>query len=164
MKEIEKVWGKENWITKSDKYCGKMLELKDGYVSSYHKHLQKEETLWVLDGRVLLKLEGEEYILQKDSVVHIGPGDFHSFEGISDAKIIEFSSFHSEDDIIRQTESQKIEKELSEEEQREPEQPKEEIQEIKSEEQIEPKPEENKDIQDILKTTEEEIEKKKEGK
>ena len=181
MKEKEKVWGKELCVVNEEQYCGKILDLKEGFISSYHKHLNKDETFLVTEGRVLLKLENEEYILQKDSVVHVSPGDFHSFEGISDAKIIEFSTHHDDADIVRQTESHKIEKVTKEEEkveeevkeeegkkeetkEEEKEEPikttKEEIEAVAKEQQEEKKPEVVEAIQKEIETTEKVIEEK----
>ena len=143
MKEIEKIWGREYLVTESEKYSGKILDLKEGHISSYHKHMEKEETILVLAGKVLLKLNNDEYILSENSVVHnIKPGDFHSFEGLTDSKMIEFSTPHTEDDIIRQTKSKKIEREIETEEKPEEKTLEEPLPEPKETEEPIPKPKE----------------------
>ena len=52
MKEVKKVWGKEVWIANCPKYCGKLLYLDEGAVSSMHYHREKQETFYALSGQV----------------------------------------------------------------------------------------------------------------
>jgi len=97
----QKVWGVEEWIANNDKYCGKILHLKSGWVCSYHHHKIKDETFYILEGVVKMKVEGRSEILHSGAVVHIPVGTKHSFAGVMDAKILEISTQHFEEDSYR---------------------------------------------------------------
>lgn len=96
-----KVWGGEIWLVNTDRYCGKILELKKDYTCSYHYHKKKDETFYVLSGRVFMILDGERMVLSAGDVQRVRPGQKHSFAGIEDSKIIEFSTHHEEEDSYR---------------------------------------------------------------
>jgi len=107
MKYVPKVWGKEVWIVNCDKYCGKLLYLKAGAICSVHMHPIKQETFYTLDGQVALTVEGREHTLSTSSGPQtIHPGQKHFFRGITDATILEISTHHSEEDVVRYTSSQ----------------------------------------------------------
>jgi len=108
MKEVKKVWGKEVWIANCPKYCGKLLYLDEGAVSSMHYHREKQETFFALSGQVGLHIEGRDYMLNPYSRPKtIYPTQRHQFIGLSDAVIIEVSTEHREDDVVRLSESQR---------------------------------------------------------
>ena len=103
---ITKKWGYETVLVNNDLYCGKLLTLKKGAICSYHYHPIKTETFVVWDGKVRLTVNGEEYILTPSSeAITIEPGDKHSFYGMAGSEMFEFSSPHSDEDVIRETES-----------------------------------------------------------
>ena len=104
---IPKVWGHEKIIINCDKYCGKLLYLDKGACSSVHYHKKKQETFYALSGQSWLYLEGEEYMLNKFAGPKtVLPGQKHLFHGLSDdAVILEISTYHSEDDVVRLTDS-----------------------------------------------------------
>ena len=104
---VEKVWGEEEWIVNRS-YCGKVLRLKAGYVCSLHYHNNKDETFYVLDGRVRFQLNKRVMELGAGESLHVPPAAVHSFAGITAATIIEFSTFHDEADVVRLTESERI--------------------------------------------------------
>jgi len=106
LKEVEKVWGKEIILVNNDLYCGKLLLLNKGSLSSYHHHKKKTETFYGLKGQVALTIEGKDYMLNPFSRPKtIIPGQKHQFYGITDATILEISTPHSDDDVYRETES-----------------------------------------------------------
>lgn len=106
LKEVKKVWGKELWIVNSDKYCGKLLHLDKGAESSIHYHRGKTETFYCFQGQVALTIEGKDYMLNPFSRPKtILPKQKHSFMGIANSIIIEISTPHSEDDVVRLTQS-----------------------------------------------------------
>jgi len=108
MKTVKKIWGEELWVINTKKYCGKILKLKKGFFSSIHKHLEKDETFYMLEGAVKLELEKKDRKLVVGDVQRILPGQFHRFIGLEDSIIIEFSTFHRDEDTVRKTESGKI--------------------------------------------------------
>lgn len=106
IKEVEKVWGKEIVLVNSNLYCGKLLLLNQGATSSYHFHTKKIETFYAYRGMVRLTIDGEDFILTPTtSPITINQKDPHKFYGETDAVIIEVSSHHSDDDVVRLTES-----------------------------------------------------------
>ena len=52
-KEVKKKWGKEIWIVNRE-YCGKKLVLNKGFRCSMHFHKNKDETFYILTGKVLM--------------------------------------------------------------------------------------------------------------
>jgi len=109
MMRVQKIWGHEEWLVNTDRYCGKILTLKPGFECSYHYHKEKDETFYILRGLVYIMLEGEEKILRQGDVQRILPGQIHKFaslEGIS--RMMEFSTHHEDSDSYRETESQAI--------------------------------------------------------
>ncbi|MGV8152048.1 MAG: cupin domain-containing protein [Candidatus Nanoarchaeia archaeon] len=108
-KEIhKKVWGSEEWLVNNEKYCSKFLNLKKGYQCSIHYHKNKDETFYVLSGKVLMELEGDAYIMQKNESVRVLPNKKHRFSGIENSVILEVSTHHEEGDSYRETESGKV--------------------------------------------------------
>ena len=105
MKWYKKVWGWEEVITNSEKYCGKILHLDKGYRCSLHYHKLKDETFYILKGKVLMQTSGKKIVMEKGDPVHILPGMKHSFAGLEDSKILEISTQHFEDDSYRDNES-----------------------------------------------------------
>ena len=109
---VEKVWGHEEWIVNNVKYCGKKLVLKESFGCSMHKHQIKDETFYILSGKVLLETEyegvKERRIMTPGDVKHIKIGMWHRFIGLEDSEIMEFSTFHMDEDSIRRESSGKF--------------------------------------------------------
>lgn len=101
----QKEWGSEDWIINDKDYCGKRLLLKKGYQCSIHYHEIKKETFYVNKGLVLIKLNDEIYLMTPGQSLEIKPGERHRFIGITDAEIIEFSTYHMEEDSHRDKEN-----------------------------------------------------------
>ena len=103
---VDKVWGEEIHIVNCPQYCGKLLVLDRNAVCSYHYHKTKQETFYCIEGYAMLTIEGKEYLLAPYTRPKtIMPGERHKFRGISEAVILEISMQHSEDDVVRLTES-----------------------------------------------------------
>ena len=106
---MEKVWGHEEWIANTAKYCGKRFLLKKGYQSSLHYHLEKDETFYVDKSKVLLGLDREKIIMNPGDSQRILPKHMHRFSGLEESIIYEFSTHHNDDDVVRLEESRKME-------------------------------------------------------
>jgi len=102
-----KEWGEEHWIVNQE-YCGKKLVLRQGYRCSVHHHKVKDETFYVIKGRVLMEVNGQGRVLLPGEKQHIAVGDSHRFTGLEDSEIIEFSTHHREDDSFRDIPSGKV--------------------------------------------------------
>ncbi len=103
IEEVEKVWGYEEILVNNDKYCGKLLHLDKGARCSFHYHPVKQETFHCLEGEVLMIVKSSEFILKEPYT--IDPNTTHSFYGITDAIILEVSTPHSDEDVVRINES-----------------------------------------------------------
>jgi quercetin dioxygenase-like cupin family protein len=99
--KVEKVWGKELWIANNNEYCGKILILNKGYRCSIHYHKIKDETFYILIGKVLMEVSGESCVMEPGDAVHLTPGIYHRFTGLDDSQIAEFSTHHEDDDSYR---------------------------------------------------------------
>lgn len=106
----EKVWGHELWIVNSKEYCGKILDIKEGWCSSYHMHRKKVETFHVLEGLVYLEYLGEAHMLGPGYTVTIKAGEFHRFAGLRHSLILEISTHHSDKDVVRYMPSHKCDR------------------------------------------------------
>ena len=106
-KKVPKVWGSEEWIANRD-YCGKKLILKKGFRCSMHYHKNKDETFYILKGRVLMETEGKKQIMLPGDSIHITPMLKHRFTGLEDSEIMEFSTHHEDEDSYRVEESGKV--------------------------------------------------------
>lgn len=54
LNHVQKLWGSEDWLVNSNKYCAKFLNLNHGYECSVHYHAVKDETFYVLGGEIEL--------------------------------------------------------------------------------------------------------------
>ena len=116
------IWGAEEWIINTDQYCGKLLWIKSGFQSSLHYHKIKTETFLCLRGTVLVEYypKGTEHkkeitVLKgwARDAIHLPNGVPHRFMAKSeDALVVEFSTYHSDEDVVRLEES-KASKEIA---------------------------------------------------
>ncbi|MEA2037357.1 MAG: cupin domain-containing protein [Nanoarchaeota archaeon] len=99
-KEVPKKWGNEIWIVNKD-YCGKILVLNKGFACSMHCHKNKDETFYILKGKVLLETDKTREIMNAGESMLINPNTYHRFIGLEDSKILEFSTHHEDSDSYR---------------------------------------------------------------
>lgn len=104
-REVSKPWGSELWFAHTDQYAGKILRVSAGCRLSVQYHETKDETSYVLSGRVIVS-QGDS--AERLSVRELGPGDswrtqplvVHTLEAVEDAEIIEVSTPQL-DDVVR---------------------------------------------------------------
>ncbi|MGI8687290.1 MAG: cupin domain-containing protein [Thermomicrobiales bacterium] len=101
-KIVDKPWGREIWYAHTGAYAGKVLEITAGQRLSLQKHEIKEETLYLLSGRIMLTFGDEQFDWQPGMLVHIPTGTIHRFEAQEDSILLEVSTPHL-DDVIRIT-------------------------------------------------------------
>jgi len=104
---VEKVWGSEEWIV-NRQYCGKFLNLKKSYRCSMHHHKNKDETFFILKGKVLMEVDGKTKIMNIGDSQLIEPNQKHRFTGLKDSRILEISTHHEDGDSYRDEESGKV--------------------------------------------------------
>jgi len=106
MRKVEKPWGYEEIWAETDKYLGKILTILPGQRLSLQYHEFKEETVYVLEGQLLVWLSEEEtnkLIFNKGSTYHVNPRQIHRFgapKGSILTRLIEVSTPEI-DDVIR---------------------------------------------------------------
>ena len=106
-KSIKKVWGREQIICNNPLYCSKILHLSQGYRCSIHHHKIKDETFYILKGKVLLEAGGKDFAMEAGDAIRIPPGMKHRFTGITYVQILEVSTHDSADDSYRTTKSER---------------------------------------------------------
>ena len=105
--EVKKVWGKEIWIVNRE-YCGKKLILNKGFRCSIHYHKNKDETFYILKGKVLMETDNKKQVVIPGHSILITPNTKHRFTGLEDSEIIEFSTHHDDSDSYRDEVSGKV--------------------------------------------------------
>ena len=102
---VEKPWGYEIWWAQTDDYAGKILMVNAGHQLSLQYHRQKDETSYLLSGRLRL-LQGPSMKELGEREIHPGeswrnePGTVHSIEAVEDSAVLEVSTPHL-DDVVR---------------------------------------------------------------
>ena len=80
---IDKPWGYESMWAHTDKYVGKILYIKPGNKLSRQYHKKKEETIYVMDGTLILEIgpcdHYETITIRRSGTYHIEPGTIHRF-------------------------------------------------------------------------------------
>lgn len=108
VKIVEKPWGRELWFALvPGKYMGKVLEINPGEQVSLHKHMKKEETMYIFCGRIEVYSIGPNGTIVSDGeltageVLHFNPETTHSMRCISGIKTIlfEVSTAFPEDSV-----------------------------------------------------------------
>ncbi len=105
-KIVPKLWGHEEWIVNNAQYCGKKLVFKNsGYACSLHFHKIKDETFYVNKGLIAVELEDGTKkwtrIMSPGDVQRIIPGIIHRIIALEPAEVMEFSTYHRDDDSYR---------------------------------------------------------------
>ena len=102
---VDKPWGYEIWWAWTDEYVGKILHVNAGHRLSVQFHEHKDETSYVLSGRLRL-LKGPSAEELGETQVGEGaqwrnlPGEVHTIEALEDADVLEVSTPHL-DDVVR---------------------------------------------------------------
>ncbi len=103
---IDKPWGHELIWAHTPHYVGKILHVRAGHVLSCQYHEQKDETMHVLSGEVILRLWADrdatpvERIMTAGESVHVAPLTIHSIEAVVDSDVLEASTAQL-DDVVR---------------------------------------------------------------
>jgi mannose-6-phosphate isomerase len=108
-RRVDKPWGHELWYALTDRYAGKLLHVQAGHRLSLQFHEAKDESNYVLSGRLkLVKGTAPDALTETE----IGPGDvwrnlpgeIHTIEAIEDAVVLEVST-PEVDDVVRLSDS-----------------------------------------------------------
>ena len=101
---VEKPWGYELIWARTDRYVGKILHIEPGHVLSLQYHNKKDESIYVLAGEIILRLQQGETLIERrmrqGEAFHIAPKTIHQFEAIVASDLLEASTPEI-DDVIR---------------------------------------------------------------
>ena len=101
---VEKPWGYELIWARTDRYVGKLLHIEAGHVLSLQYHERKDESIYVLSGEIVLRLEQGETLIERrmgqGEAFHIAPPLVHQFEAVVTSDLLEASTPEL-DDVIR---------------------------------------------------------------
>lgn len=102
---VAKPWGHELVWAETDRYVGKLIAIERGKRLSLQLHRLKDESIYVVSGRLRLHLEGPDGAMSWEDLgpgasARIPTGRRHRFEAIERVELIEVSTPEL-DDVIR---------------------------------------------------------------
>jgi len=105
VRRVDKPWGYELIWADTDLYVGKILHVNAGEALSLQMHRIKDETMYVLAGRVLMDVGPDADRLERielgpGQAIRLAPGTVHRVEAVEDADLLEASTPHL-DDLVR---------------------------------------------------------------
>jgi mannose-6-phosphate isomerase-like protein (cupin superfamily) len=106
-RRVDKPWGHELIWAHTDRYVGKLIHIDAGKRLSLQYHERKDESVFVLRGRLRLHLEDDRGEIR---IEDLGPGEHrriqvgrrHRFEAIEAVEVMEVSTPEL-DDVVRLT-------------------------------------------------------------
>lgn len=103
---VDKPWGHELIWAKTDRYVGKILHIEPGHLLSLQYHEQKDETIYVLRGEIIFRVQPpgsdqlEERRMKPGEAFHVTPGTIHQMEALKPSDLLEASTPEI-DDVVR---------------------------------------------------------------
>jgi len=103
---VEKPWGHEIIWAHTPLYVGKVLHIKAGQALSVQYHEKKDETIFLLNGKMIYRVgdtagaDLKEISLVAGESFRNEPGTVHQMEAITDCDVLEASTPHL-DDVVR---------------------------------------------------------------
>ena len=104
MNRVEKPWGHEIRWAITEKYLGKIIHIEPGQRLSRQYHQVKDESIYVLEGTLILELRGdpvEKFVLKPGASWRIKPGTIHRFCAPSEGCTLIEVSTPEIDDVVR---------------------------------------------------------------
>lgn len=95
----DKPWGFEKIIVCTDKYMAKKLYIMKREGTAFHKHLEKDETMVVAQGKIIVKFKDKEVLLSESEKIQINPETEYSMIALENATIQEYSTPYPDDTI-----------------------------------------------------------------
>jgi len=93
---VDKPWGYEIIWAKADRYVGKILHIEPGHVLSLQYHNKKDESIYVLTGEIILRMQQGETLIERPvregEAFHIPPKQIHQFEAVVVTDLLEAST------------------------------------------------------------------------
>jgi mannose-6-phosphate isomerase len=103
--KIVKPWGFEVLWASTDRYAGKILHIDSGKRLSLQYHNRKDETLYLLNGRMRLELEDEggrivQHEVRPGESFRVPAGRRHRIHALEECRVLEASTPEL-DDVVR---------------------------------------------------------------
>ena len=103
--KVEKPWGHEIRWAINEKYLGKILRIEAGHKLSRQYHEVKDETIYVLDGTLVMELgkgkDIETRVMMKGTSYRVKPKTIHRFAAPSGGCTLIEVSTPEIDDVVR---------------------------------------------------------------
>jgi mannose-6-phosphate isomerase len=105
VRRVEKPWGHEILFAHTESYCGKVIFVRKGEQLSLQFHREKDETIYVQQGRIELEAAGPGEQLETEVVgagrsFRLRPGTVHRWRALEDSIVLETSTPQL-DDVVR---------------------------------------------------------------
>ena len=103
---VPKPWGHETIWAHSERYVGKILHINAGHELSVQYHNRKDETIYLLSGDIIYRVQREGDDILDDVKLKIGesyrvtPGTIHQIIAQTDCDVLEVSTPEI-DDVVR---------------------------------------------------------------
>ena len=103
---VPKPWGHETIWARSDRYVGKILHINAGHELSVQYHNRKDETIYLLSGEIVYRVQREGDDILDDVKLKVGesyritPGTIHQMIALTDCDVFEVSTPEL-DDVVR---------------------------------------------------------------
>ncbi len=96
-RKTEKPWGFELLFARTPKYVGKLIFVKKGCRLSLQYHKEKDESMYIYEGKALIEIEGSDgqlvqSVAQPGYCFRIPPLTKHRVEAIEDKTLFEVST------------------------------------------------------------------------
>ena len=96
-RKTEKPWGYELLYALTPQYAGKILFVKKGFRLSLQYHQEKDESMYLLQGKVLFTIQPQngkltEIVGESGFCLHLPPMTTHRIEALEDATLLEVST------------------------------------------------------------------------
>ncbi len=104
-KRVDKPWGYEIHWAVTDRYVGKILHIEAGQLLSLQYHNQKDESIYVLRGRMIFRYkDARGELVDREMIAgeaqRVPTGMVHQFEALEHTDVLEASTPHL-DDVVR---------------------------------------------------------------
>jgi mannose-6-phosphate isomerase len=103
---VPKPWGHETIWAHTERYAGKILHINAGHELSVQYHNRKDETVYLLWGEIIYRVQREGDDILDDVQLNVGesfritPGTIHQMIAVTDCDVLEVST-PEVDDVVR---------------------------------------------------------------
>jgi mannose-6-phosphate isomerase-like protein (cupin superfamily) len=103
---VPKPWGHETIWAHTERYMGKIIHINAGHELSVQYHNRKDETVYLLWGEIIYRVQREGDDILDDVQLNVGesfritPGTIHQMIAVTDCDVLEVST-PEVDDIVR---------------------------------------------------------------